>query len=108
MTILTGTSGDDSLAGLDGDDTLDGGAGDDTLDGGAGADALFGQAGADLFVLRRGGGADVVGDFQAGTDQVDLRDFGLAGFAQLQAKMAQAGTDVVIGLGAGDLLLLRG
>jgi Ca2+-binding RTX toxin-like protein len=56
MTMITGTSGNDSITGstaadqlfgLEGNDTLIGNAGDDVLDGGAGADVLNGGIGVD-------------------------------------------------------------
>ncbi|ANC92648.1 DUF4347 domain-containing protein [Azospirillum humicireducens] len=61
------------------DNRLTGGAGDDTLTGGGGADTLTGGAGADLFVLAShtdsglGAAADLIQDFSAGQDMIDLR-----------------------------------
>lgn len=76
---LGGGSGDDLLIGLAGKDTLDGGAGADTLVGGADADHLIGGEGADVFdynaIAESGNGAamrDLIADFVAGTDKVDL------------------------------------
>ena len=87
--------GGDTLYGGEGDDSLYGGAGDDTLDGGIGRDVLTGggpatsngstgqallggPAGSDTFVTRAGDGstvlaqADVITDFEDGTDQIGL------------------------------------
>jgi Ca2+-binding RTX toxin-like protein len=87
--------GGDTLYGGEGDDSLYGGAGDDTLDGGIGRDVLTGEgpatsngstgqallggpAGSDTFVTRAGDGstvlaqADVITDFEDGTDQIGL------------------------------------
>lgn len=74
---LTGTAGHDLLIGGDGNDVLIGLGGDDTLIGGAGRDVLTGGDGADLFVLDAPGGqtlsmADLVTDFQVGTDHLRL------------------------------------
>ncbi|MFQ5774566.1 MAG: DUF5801 repeats-in-toxin domain-containing protein, partial [Kiloniellaceae bacterium] len=76
-TILGGL-GDDTLTGGSGDDVIDGGAGDDTLRGGPGADTLTGGADTDLFVFAPGDGgaalylADVITDFEDGTDLIGL------------------------------------
>ena len=76
---LVGAAGADSIDGLGGDETIEGGHGDDRLDGGAGADRLTGGEGADVFVFRSAGGSgagagkrDVVTDFVAGADKIDL------------------------------------
>ncbi|WP_376958202.1 cadherin-like domain-containing protein [Azospirillum sp. A26] len=57
MSILTGTSGNDTLIGGLTDDELYGLDGDDRLDGAGGADSLFGGAGNDTLT---GGAADAV------------------------------------------------
>lgn len=73
---LTGTDGmDDILAGA-GDDVLDGGAGEDLLIGGEGSDTMTGGDGADWFVLE-GGGNDVIKDFNAEEDVIDLSGTGV-------------------------------
>jgi Ca2+-binding RTX toxin-like protein len=83
------SDGIDALYGGAGDDNLYGGAGDDLLDGGTGRDILSGEGasgsydngganGADTFVIRTGDGgatlelADVITDFEDGTDQIGL------------------------------------
>ena len=83
------SDGIDTLYGGAGDDNLYGGAGDDLLDGGTGRDILSGEGasgsynngganGADTFVIRAGDGgasvelADVITDFEDGTDQIGL------------------------------------
>lgn len=82
---LEGGDGNDRLDGAAGADTLLGGAGRDVLIGGSGKDVLAGGGGADTFVFRKTGDsaatrakADVITDFRAGTDKIDLR--GLDGF----------------------------
>lgn len=64
---LAATTGNDTIIGTNGDDFLDGGAGNDTLTGGAGRD---------YFVLREGGGNDVVTDFNKAEGDHVLLDFG--------------------------------
>jgi Ca2+-binding RTX toxin-like protein len=104
------------LAGLGGNDTidasgvaspamqfiLDGGAGNDVLHGGAGDDMVLGGAGADRFVFSDSNGTDTIGDFQHGTDLIQLTGYGaaLATFADLAGNISQAGADVRIDLGA--------
>lgn len=82
---LYGSAGNDSLYGGGGHDLLDGGRGDDRLEGGVGADTLTGGAGADIFVFGATDAraklpvfdtpGDVVTDFEAGTDRLDLSRF---------------------------------
>jgi len=86
---LEGGTGDDTLSGDDGDDVLDGGTGNDILSGGRGNDTLIGGAGndtittgegADVIVLRGGGGADRITDFNItradgrAIDQINVSD----------------------------------
>lgn len=73
---LTGTWRSDLLVGGDGDDVLDGGLGADILMDGAGSDTLTGGWGADVFVFTKDGVRDVITDFDAGEDRIDLSDFG--------------------------------
>ena len=68
---LSGGFGDDSLAGNLGDDSLFGDAGADVLRGGAGNDTLEGGADGDIFVFDRGGGDDIVTDFDLGDADAD-------------------------------------
>ncbi len=85
---IWGGGGHDTLGGGDGDDRLYGGNGDDVLEGNANSDRLIGGAGRDI--LRGGNGndvfdfnkvgesglrknADVIGDFNAARDRIDLR-----------------------------------
>lgn len=114
---ILGELGHDRLFGDLGRDTVDGGAGNDRLDGGAGADSLRGGAGndvliggigrdvmeggrgADVFVFGAVGDsaatrvkADVITDFQSGTDKIDLR--GLDGFGS-------GGNDPFVWIGSG-------
>jgi Ca2+-binding RTX toxin-like protein len=76
---ISGGLGADELSGGAGRDTLRGGDGNDTITGGVLADAMFGQLGADTFVFTatteigiNAGNRDVIGDFVAGVDLIDL------------------------------------
>ena len=73
---LIGSSADDILNGGDGNDILTGGDGDDILWGGLGNDTLTGGTGEDTFRFAETGSAnaDMIADFVAGEDTIDLSD----------------------------------
>lgn len=77
--IIRGNTGRNILFGENGDDELIGAGGADVLIGGLGKDILRGGADADRFLFRDvsetppGAGRDVIRDFQAGLDRIDLR-----------------------------------
>ena len=83
-----------------------GGAGNDLLNGMAGNDVLFGEAGNDVFIFDQGTGGDVIGDFSAGQDRIDLSAYGLT-FAQVQTLFAQNGNVGAIQLPNGDVIVLH-
>ena len=117
-TAIATTEGNDAVTGTNGDDVISGLGGDDLLVGGAGNDTLAGGDGADRFDFSVGGGRDVITDFEARTDRIELTGFanGSSGVAaasaealtwlDIQSMMSQVGSDVVIGLGNGDMLTL--
>jgi Ca2+-binding RTX toxin-like protein len=98
--LLRGNGGVDTLTGDGGNDRLEGGAGNDALDGGAGADTILGGQGSDtitgwqgrdvmtggigidVFVFGdidhspAGATRDVITDFTAGLDRIDLSALG--------------------------------
>lgn len=82
MANITGSNKDDFIVGTALADTISGGRGDDFIDGGAGDDILTGDSnplhdsGRDTFVLRAGGGHDIVTDFQVADGDKVLLDFG--------------------------------
>lgn len=76
---LHGNTGNNVLTGGAGNDVMQGLAGNDTLNGGLGLDLLTGDAGIDTFVYATlgdsgttGATRDLVTDFVAGTDELDL------------------------------------
>jgi Ca2+-binding RTX toxin-like protein len=99
---------DNRITGSAASNWLLGGAGNDVLNGGAGNDVLFGEAGADIFVFERGTGGDVIGDFVAGTDRIDLSAFGFTSYAQVEAVLGEQGGTAFLTLGNGDLVVLNG
>ena len=93
---LKGTNKADTMAGTLGGDTLDGGRGNDFLDGGAGNDTLTGGDGADKFVLRSGGGHDVVTDFNPAAGDRVLFDYGTYSDVMYLGKLSD-GLDITSG-----------
>jgi len=99
---------DNHLTGNDVGNYLLGGAGNDMLNGKAGNDVLFGESGADTFVFEHGTGGDVIGDFLAGADKIDLSAFGFANFQAVVNSMHEVNGTTAIDLGGGDFVVLNG
>jgi hypothetical protein len=77
---VNGSSGNDTITGTLKSDTLIGGAGNDVLSGGAGNDTLEGGGGSDTFVYGAAAeGGDVIVDFVAGMDKIEVSAFGFGG-----------------------------
>jgi len=108
LTVLQGTTGDDTLVGSAtrnnhiigdaGDDFLDGVDGDNILDGGTGSDFMASGAGADTFVFRLGDGQDVIEDFDLMQDDIaldglDEEDLTLTDHGSGSALVAADGTE---------------
>lgn len=100
---LLGGNGADRLEGGDGNDVLEGGAGNDwlfggkgadTLDGGSGNDYLSGDAGNDLYRFGRGGGQDVINDFDS-QPNTDVLQFG-ADITADQLWFSKKGSDLEV------------
>src|SRR5262249_41829818 len=81
---LKGSSLADYITGGDGADYITAGAGDDVIQGGLGRDYLTGGSGADTFYYANVNElGDVLTDFEAAQDQIDLADLaGLPAAAQ--------------------------
>ncbi len=108
---LAGGKGQDTLNGSLGIDMLEGGDGNDQIDGGLGTDTLAGGAGNDVFLYRVDSaaqiltvGGDVITDFEAGKDKIDIRDlfeeFGIGSgvnpFTDGFLKLETSGIDTVL------------
>jgi Ca2+-binding RTX toxin-like protein len=109
---LFGLGGNDKLFGKGGDDKLDGGTGNDRLDGGTGNDTLTGGTGKfkDTFVFGKNSGKDVITDFDVKKDVIEIAK-GLNGIkkaADVLKHASQKGKDVVIDLGGGNKITLKG
>lgn len=106
--VLTGNEMANSLFGDAGNDSLVGGAGNDTLAGGTGVDYLLGGDGADRFVFAAGGGRDRIGDFQDGSDLLDLSQAGVLLFNRLQINFAEGTTTIAYGTDYENRIILVG
>ncbi|TPL92670.1 family 16 glycosylhydrolase [Mesorhizobium sp. B2-3-12] len=79
-------------------------AGHQTIDGGAGNDVLIdGGGGYDTFVISKGNGSDLITNFAA-TDTVRLNGYGFTSFDAIHSNMIQAGSNVLLNLGSGEIL----
>lgn len=107
LAIVEGGNGKDVLDGSLGLQHLFGGNGADVLIGGPG-DLLTGGKGADLFVFGPGSGDNLVTDFAAGLDQLQFDADTFVSFDDMLQDATQVGADVVIALGAGDVVTLAG
>ncbi|WP_339948259.1 DUF4347 domain-containing protein [uncultured Albimonas sp.] len=109
---LAGGEGDDALQGGRGSDRLSGGEGADMLDGGLGSDRLIGGEGPDVFRFEAASGRDVIVDFIAGLDRIevaaDIGGLDLDTGADLLALASQAPRGVLVDLGDAGEILLRG
>ncbi|MCK1454066.1 cadherin-like domain-containing protein [Bradyrhizobium sp. 35] len=91
------------------DNIITGNAGNNMIDGGLGNDVLVGGGGIDTFVIKAGNGNDVITDFTAGAggDILQVSGTNFKTFADVQAAMTQAGTDVYLALGNGERITLE-
>lgn len=110
---LVGSSGNDTLIGNFGFDSLNGGGGNDSLEGAGGNDTVTGGSGDDRFVFSDGDDNDLLTDFTAGAggvDEIELSGFGAAfdTFGEVIGAASQAGSNVVIDFGGGDMLRIAG
>lgn len=98
VTGLTGSAGADTISGTPLGETLGGGAGADTLSGGNGGDT---------YLYARGDGADVIID--AGANGVDQLRLGASIVATgVSVRKGTDANDLVLDLGAGDTVTVRG
>lgn len=94
---LLGNAGNDRLFGDAGSDKLFGGFGADTLTGGAGDDVLYGGRGADVFVMTDDGARDLLPDFRANIDKIDVRELGITSFDDISVSYSKG--RIVVDLG---------
>jgi Ca2+-binding RTX toxin-like protein len=109
---LIGGDGNDTISGNAGRDRLSGGNGNDTLNGGKDGDLLIGGAGNDTFVFGAHSGKDVVTDFDASSDVLDLTGSGYAGTLQDLLDTAKTGHgphagELTLDLGHGSTITLH-
>ncbi|MEO1197806.1 MAG: carbohydrate-binding domain-containing protein [Pseudomonadota bacterium] len=95
---LDGGTENDLISGGEGSDQLTGGAGDDALIGGLGNDTMTGGTGADVFRFATGDGDDVITDFEAGADRIDLWYV-----TSTNVSVTADGADVLVDTGDGTL-----
>jgi Ca2+-binding RTX toxin-like protein len=101
-----GTNSDNVLHGNDGNNSLRGLDGGDILSGGKGNDVLVGGEGADVFAFATGYGNDIIKDFEAGSDIVDLVKWTAVGnYAQVLKHASDHGDDVWITAGQDTLVI---
>jgi VCBS repeat-containing protein len=113
ITTADGTTSD-VIVTIGGANELIGSAGDDTLEGGSGDDTLTGGEGSDVFVFSGNSGDDVITDFDASADLIDI-EFTSTDFTSL-ADVIAASTDttqngqagVLIDLGNSDSVFVNG
>ena len=101
---LEGGAGHDTLAGNDGNDTLIGGAGNDLISGGTGHNHLSGGSGSDTFALAPLHAADVISDFQPGTDHLKI-DGESAKAADVHISASHGGTLITLNHGSSHVEL---
>ena len=110
-TILGGDAGE-VLRGGKGHDSIDGGAGNDLIYGGQGNDTLAGGSGVDFFLFEASSGADVITDFQTGTDKLfissNANGNGIFSAEQVLAAAVNSSGNVVIALGGENSVTLQG
>jgi Ca2+-binding RTX toxin-like protein len=106
---LWGLDGNDTLKGKAGNDQLDGNNGNDKIDGNAGNDHLTGGAGHDTFIFGKGSGKDVVTDFDVKKDMLQIaKSHSIKTADDVLHHAKQHGHDVVIDLGGGNKITLKG
>jgi hypothetical protein len=97
MGVFQGSDRPDVLKGTMGRDVIEGGEGNDRLTGLGGRDTLIGGPGSDIFVFGKKFGYDIIADFNADHDRIDLRGTDFKNFAQVAAEIEGDKYGVFIG-----------
>lgn len=97
---IYGYGGNDTLEGRNGNDFLSGGSGNDQLIGGQGTNNLRGGGGRDIFIMtdrtKITYNDDLILDFQFDIDRMDVSEWGVSSFDQIEALFVnQQGAAVV-------------
>ncbi|MHC2438436.1 calcium-binding protein [Bradyrhizobium sp. USDA 4451] len=105
---LYGGAGNDVMFGGDGTDVLLGGAGNDYFDGGTGVNYYFGGGGNNTFVSNDVPSVQVIQDFNAATDTVQLNGTGFSSFADVLSHSYQNGAYFVVQVDSDTSVWLNG
>jgi Ca2+-binding RTX toxin-like protein len=91
-------SGNQQIAAGSGNDTVIGGSGTDWIAGQGGNDSLVAGSGVDVFAFANadGAGNDTLGNYQHGSDIIQLTGYGISSFSQLKPGISQAGPNTEI------------
>jgi peroxidase len=115
--LLNGTDQTDLAIGSDladiiraglGDDDVYAGKGNDVVFAGGGRDLLWGEDGRDTFVFERNSGRDVIKDFDARYDHLDLTAYGLDTWREVKSAVKMTSQGVTIKLDANSSIELVG
>lgn len=93
--------------GNDLDNIITGSSFDNVLDGGKGNDVLIGGGGNDTFVVTKGDGSDLITDFSAKTDMLQVGGYGYTTFDQIKSIIKQVGADTQLQFDNGEKLVLQ-
>ncbi len=97
MDTTRGTDKRDVMTGIEGSNKLIGGKGNDVFRSGAFNDIYVGGKGRDTFEFMADGGADVVKDFQIGSDIIDVSALSdVTNMASLRSHLSHANGNVTI------------
>lgn len=87
---------DIEIYGNDQKNSIVGGSGADTLYGGSGNDTLKGGGGKDVFAYSEGDGNDVITDYTAGKDKINIQSGSIK-------KVSLSGSNVILSIGSGKI-----
>lgn len=92
-----GGLGDDVITGANGDETINAGEGNDLINAGRGTNIIRSDIGSDIIEISfRGFQNTRIEDFEDGVDIIDLSDWNISSFAQLQNYLSESSGDVIL------------